>query len=68
MNVSQGLKKSTESIFLYCSLENQEFIDATAQLFQLLESNNQATRNTSSLLRVFLSRATELKASAQCDK
>lgn len=49
-------------------LENQAVIEATAQLFQLLESNNQATRNTSSLLRVFLSRATELKASAQCDK
>nr|CAH0110481.1 unnamed protein product [Daphnia galeata] len=49
------------------SLENHEIIEATAQLFQLLESNNQATRNTSSLLRVFLARATELKASAQCD-
>lgn len=47
--------------------ENHEFIEGTAQLFQLLESNNQATRNTSSLLRVFLARATELKASAQCD-
>ncbi|XP_046451728.1 dymeclin-like isoform X1 [Daphnia pulex] len=49
------------------SLENHEVIEGTAQLFQLLESNNQATRNTSALLRVFLSRATELKASAQCD-
>ncbi|XP_059351282.1 dymeclin-like isoform X2 [Daphnia carinata] len=48
--------------------ENHEFIEATANLFQVLESNNQATRNTSSLLRVFLARATELKASAQCDK
>ncbi|XP_057375530.1 dymeclin-like isoform X1 [Daphnia carinata] len=47
--------------------ENHEFIEATANLFQVLESNNQATRNTSSLLRVFLARATELKASAQCD-
>lgn len=43
-------------------------IDATEELFKLLEQNHNVTQNTSSLIRVFLTRATELKASAQCDK
>lgn len=53
--------------FLFRS-ENRAVIDATDQLFKLLEHNHNSSQNTSSLIRVLLTRATELKASAQCDK
>ena len=53
---------------MYHSLENKVAVEATTQFFKLLENNNEATKNAGALLRVFLVRATELKASAQCDK
>jgi len=49
------------------STEHKKTIDETANLFQLLRSNNETTGNIASLLKVFLVRATELKASAQCE-
>jgi len=55
-------------ITLLYSIENKAVVESTAQFFKLLESNNDVTNNAGSLLKVFLVRATELKASAQCDK
>ena len=54
--------------FIFNRSENQAFVEATAPLFQLLEGHHETARNAASLVRVFLIRATELKASAQCEK
>ena len=53
---------------LFSSAEHKKTVEETANLFQVLKSNNETTGNIASLLKVFLARATELKASAQCDK
>ncbi|XP_037785712.1 dymeclin-like, partial [Penaeus monodon] len=41
--------------------------ESIASLYPELLNNNKTSGNVASLIRVFLSRATELKASAQCD-
>lgn len=61
------LKISPNFLFSFRS-ENQALLEATTPLFQLLGTNNSSTKNAGSLLKVFLARAMELKASAQCDK
>ena len=50
-----------------CRSEHEYVIEKTSGLFKLLR-NNSETQNAASLLKQFLVRATELKASAQCDE
>lgn len=51
-----------------CSSDHRLLEESIMPLYVELVQNHSKSGNVASLIRVFLSRATELKASAQCDK